>query len=82
MANNRLFLVHGPSGLGVMLGKRLGWGWKDAASVDELQALFDKVAEGGYEGHQDDFRLIFESDLQPARGDPTVDGLRKFVRLF
>ena len=61
MANNRMFLLHNPSGLCVYLGKRLAWGWysvpKDLGK--QLQTLFDHL-RANPEGHQDDFVVAVE----------------------
>ena len=68
MADNRMFLVHRPTCLAVMLGKRLGWGWYMPPDSGQLQIFYDHLAEHG--GHdiddQDDFILVKEeiSDLK------------------
>lgn len=62
MANNRMFLVHKPSKLGVGLGKRMSWGWYNAPEKDELERFYaylgnvtiiDKLS-------QDDFVIAME----------------------
>jgi hypothetical protein len=67
MANNRMFLVHVPSGLGVHLGKRMARGWylKDDSTGlgPQLQRFYDMLAEQtGYAGEpsQDAFALAME----------------------
>lgn len=62
MANNRMYLLHSPSGYYVMLGKRMGWGWYKAPSQDDIQNLFDKVYTQEAEGDQDEFVVAFEGD--------------------
>ena len=59
MANNRMFLVHKPSKLGIMLGKRMGWGWYGAPTKKEIQRFF-KYLENNPEGSQDDFFIAME----------------------
>ena len=57
MADNRMFLVHVPTGLAVGLAKRYGPPWI-AADASDLQTLFNLVAElGGY----DEFALAWET---------------------
>lgn len=61
MANNRMFLIHRPTKLGIMLGKRVGWGWYEPPSKDRLQKFYDCTIEClSWEGHQDDFILAME----------------------
>ncbi|MGR9384930.1 hypothetical protein [Rhizobium leguminosarum] len=60
MANNRLILVHRPTGLRIHLGKRMAQGWYGAPEKAAFDAWFAKVEEAGdYEG-QDDFVLFIE----------------------
>lgn len=68
MANNRMFLVHRPTGLRVYLGKRFGWGWKNVPNDlgEQLQKLFDYLRENPH-GSQDDFLLAME-DVKEAPG--------------
>ena len=63
MANNRMWLIHKPSKLGVMLGKRMAWGWYAAPSPEYLEKFYDhiiRLLEDGLEGSQDDFILAQE----------------------
>lgn len=64
MANNRMFLVHVPTGLAVGLGKRMGWGWytANAATIGQkIQLLYDTLEKDyAYEGEQDDFAVAME----------------------
>ena len=57
MANNRLWLVHRPTGRAVKLGKRMAWGWYDPPSQARLQAFFDAIPY-----NQDDFFLAIEDN--------------------
>lgn len=67
MANNRMYLVHRPSGRGIFLGSRGGWGYHPPPpelSAD-LGALYAYVEQGGWpgedrEGAQDDFAVLLE----------------------
>ena len=66
MANNRMYLVHIPTGLAVMIGKRLGWGWymhpESQSDLGNRIALLYEVLEKeySYEGNQDDFTIALE----------------------
>lgn len=66
MANNRMFLVHVPTGLAVHLGKRMGWGWymkdKTQQTMGDRMALLFQVLEDehDYGGRQDDFAVALE----------------------
>jgi hypothetical protein len=43
MANNRMLLIHRPTGLAVVIGKHMGWRWYDPPSRDTLTLLYDEV---------------------------------------
>lgn len=62
MANNRMWLVHRPSGKAVFLGKRLGSEWsgtpKDVS--DRISVLFDVAENHDYGLARDDFCLAME----------------------
>lgn len=60
MANNRMYLVHKPSGLNVCLGKRQGWGWYGAPARQDLDALYEAIEQRA-EGGQDDFEVVQET---------------------
>jgi len=64
MANERMFLLHEPSGYYVYLAKRMGWGWygvpDDVKQMIEL--LFDAIETQVAEGEQDAISLVFEND--------------------
>lgn len=69
MANNRLWLVHRPTGKSVFLGKRMALGWylpqedQQGPIGTKLQKMFDDMDEamdGGNALLQDDFILAIE----------------------
>jgi hypothetical protein len=62
MANNRMYLVHKPTGHAVYLGKRFLGGYYDAPEnlSKQVQKLFDLAEESKVES-QDDFCVVFES---------------------
>ena len=59
MANNRMFLIHKPSKLGVMLGKNMGCSWYKAPEKDTLESFYEYIASKA-EMNQDDFVLAME----------------------
>lgn len=69
MANNRMFLVHVPSGVAVCIATRMGYGWhvndrnRLAAKVQYwLDVILDELEDAA---EQDDVALILEhSDRQ------------------
>ncbi|MDP2672065.1 MAG: hypothetical protein Q8O68_00965 [Candidatus Daviesbacteria bacterium] len=40
MANNRMWLIHRPSKIGIKLGKRMAIGWYAAPLQDEVERFF------------------------------------------
>ena len=66
MANNRMFLVHVPTGLAVPLGKSMGLGWymsdETQQKIGSQIALLFQVLEDehGYEGRHYDFAVALE----------------------
>lgn len=82
MANNRMWLIHKPSKLGIKLGKRLGWGWYAAPETSELERFYDYLAEQA--DNQDDFVLAMEDCTESSCfGDweytfQFIDGFRVF----
>lgn len=62
MANERMFLLHEPSGFYVPLGKRMGWGYYNAPKGERIQRLFDMVESQEAYGDQDAFVVAFEGD--------------------
>ena len=60
MANNRLWLIHQTSKTGIMLGKRMGWGWYQPPEAIELQEFYDFTSEYSDNESQDDFILVRE----------------------
>lgn len=70
MANNRLWLVHRPTGKSVFLGKRMAWGWYGAPEDigAQLKALYDAIEHS--DTNQDDFLLAMEdADDAPSCTD-------------
>lgn len=63
MANNRMYLLHRPTGKAVYLGKRMGYGWYGTPEnvAERIEALFSIVEDGEYEGSQDDFCIALEN---------------------
>lgn len=62
MANNRLYVVHRPTGFFLCLGKRLAHGWH--GDTPDLNAFHQKCADavGPNWNQQDDFVLCIEDD--------------------
>ena len=63
MANNRLFLVHRPTGEAVFLGKRMCGGWYGVPDnvKERIEELFSRIANGS-PGSQDDMVLAMEEN--------------------
>jgi hypothetical protein len=82
MANNRMYLLHRPSGMAVPLGKRMGLGWYESAAAFQIMKLFDWVEDKAAPNEQDDFVIVMEDathcfvKTEVVGGDP-VDGLLK-----
>ena len=64
MANERMFLLHEPSGFYVYLAKRMGWGWYGVPDAlnEAMLALFDLVERQIAEGNQDQFVIAMDGD--------------------
>ena len=86
MADNRMYLVHRPTGLAVLLGKSLGWGWY--GEDVQVQRLYDALDQLGYCQHENinDFSLAMEDVSQTPMakailkyGDVRLDGLRRLT---
>lgn len=88
MANNRMFLVHRPTGKAVMLGKRMASGWyrpgfngQPDPLAKRMERLFE-LAEDHWENSQDDnlddFVLVMEDAEGPtgAITEWTYDGVQ------
>ena len=59
MADDRMYLIHRPSRVGVSLGKRYGSGWDNHPTSGSIQKLYDHVK---YEfGDPNDFIISCES---------------------
>jgi len=64
MANNRMLLIHRPTGLAIVLAKRMMDGWYRPPSQDAMGAFFDEVdtrTVPGDEVSMDDYCLGMES---------------------
>ena len=78
MANNRMYLLHRPSGETLFLGKRMGTGWYRVNDLSESKAneFFDKCeAVWNKATDLDDFVLVMEdTGLAPHlhEGTPTI----------
>jgi len=61
MANNRMYLLHKPTGRAVFLGKRMAWGWYRVPDdiKERLEALFEAVEDDAGTS-QDDFAIALE----------------------
>lgn len=86
MANNRMFLLHRPTGKAILLGKRMGWGWYGTPEnvAERIEALFTSAENESYDGSQDDFCIALEdgSDATLALSDwhakaGQIDGIWK-----
>ena len=85
MADNRMWLIHKPSKLGIMIGKRLGWGWDAYLEKNELQRFYAYLAnEESDTGSGDDF-ILAQEDCSKSNcfdnweyTDHKVDGFRIF----
>jgi hypothetical protein len=84
MANNRMYLVHVPSGLATSIGKRMDK-WNARCSIDSIQQLFDTV-ELEYGDMGDDYAIALEdangatlaTDEWEWSGNSRHDGLLQF----
>ena len=48
MANNRMLLVHRPTGLAVVLGKHMGTGWYAPPSESLMKVFYDRIEKEVY----------------------------------
>jgi hypothetical protein len=63
MANERMYVLHVPSGGYCYLAKRMGWGWYGLRDAEaRLTALFSAQEHCELEGDQDAFVIAFEGD--------------------
>jgi len=79
MANNRLWLMHRPSGKAICLGRRAAYGWENRNKDlgPDLAAFFNATLELSDGREQDDFLLLMEdaANAPGASGDfHYVDG--------
>lgn len=73
MANNRMYFVHRPTGMGIMLADRGSFGWNPiryATNIDdEIEKLFEYVQVRIDDTQsQDDFSLVFENITGTSTG--------------
>lgn len=71
MANNRMFLLHKPSGKAIFLGKRLISGWYDVPErlSEKVQSLFDAAFEATGPDGEDDFCIALEDASSATMAD-------------
>jgi len=58
MADNRMFLIHKPSKLGIMLGRRFGVAWSSSIEAGRMDAFYNLV--GDLPNEPDNFILAME----------------------
>lgn len=66
MANERMYILHVPSGGYCFLAKRMGWGWYNVDD-ERIKCLFTAMEEGELEGDQDALVIAFEGDPRLKR---------------
>lgn len=84
MADNRLWLIYKPTGVGLLIGKRLGEGWycKGDDMSDALQEFYAHALDDYPEsGDQDDF-VLWRQDQPGWKYTTETVGLycRKLIR--
>jgi hypothetical protein len=63
MANERMYLLHTPSGCYAYMAKRMGWGWYDTDdTAKDIEALFSRMGSGEMGSDQDAFVIAFDED--------------------
>ena len=60
MANNRMWLLHRPSELAVLLGKRMAVGWYSPPTEQRLTEFYEHLGKTYGAENQDDFLLAME----------------------
>ena len=86
MANNRMYLIHRPSGLGVSLGKRMVGPWYNAPDKNEMEMFYHHIFFN-CDGSNDDFVLAVEDGRNSGCPDDwvptekTEGGFRVFKQL-
>ena len=66
MANERIYILHVPSGGYCFLAKRMGWGWYNVDD-ERIKCLFAAMEEGELEGDQDALVIAFDGDPRLKR---------------
>jgi hypothetical protein len=78
MSNNRLWLIHRPSGEAVCLGSRTAvqWGVRNPVALgNAVHAFFDRVNDHGEDwSGRDDFVLALEDTERGAPGCVEIEG--------
>lgn len=76
MANNRMFLVHVPTGKCVFLAKHMGEGWYGVPDDirDRIVRLFEETYPPEH-GHPEDFALAMEDSSAAPGAIETFDGM-------
>jgi hypothetical protein len=69
MANNRMWLVHKPTGRKVLLGKRLAGNWYRSLNDADMGKCLDGILEQAFD---DEFCLAME-DVSSATGAVDID---------
>ncbi len=75
MANNRLYLIHRPSGAWVQLGTRMGFGWGSSKFDlnERINNFFQLAKESSDDESQDEFILAMENVPRVTADAPTTD---------
>jgi hypothetical protein len=60
MANNRMWILHRPSGRRVQLGRRMGFGWYGPEDMPAMNEFFQACEKESDAENQDDFVLELE----------------------
>lgn len=66
MANERMYILHVPSGGYCFLAKRMGWGWYNVDD-ERIKCLFTAMEECELEGDQDALVIAFDGDSRLKR---------------
>ena len=81
MANNRMFLIHRPTMIGIMLGKRMGYGWYRPPSEEDMSVFYDIAIDHSDGQSQDDFFIGFD-DAELVQNGEQVNDEGSEVRYF
>lgn len=68
MANNRMYLVHRPSGIGVCICKRMAWYWYSPVNERSMEEFFAAIADvSRSDAEQDDVMVVMEDCSAKSR---------------